>query len=283
MKSRANWALLLAGCGGWWLALAAAPATAAPQTAGKAPVRSNAGLPTDYQPSTGERPGEIRYDEVGYAAVQGDAAGTEPVPNPIGMSAAHVTLPVPSFAEVTALDNGKTVLVRIDGRSPSAPGRIIELSREAAQALGIDQRVSAGVRVRAVRPLPADAAALSSGRAVARADAPTPVLVALRRKLPPAAAVATPPRAAPPRVALTRAPAAQPGRAVTGKYLVQVAALASQERARAIAQRLRGRVVPAGNLHRIQLGPFADAAGARRARAEAARAGFGDARVIPSR
>lgn len=279
MKSRVSRGatLLLAGCVG--VAHAAAPQTGAD----RAPVRVGAGLPADYRPSTGERPGEMRYDEVGYAGLAGgisDTAAAGDASDAVQVRAAHATLPVPSFAEVTALDSGRTILVRIDGRPQGAGGQIIELSRAAGQALGVDGR--SGVRVRAVRPLPADAAALSSGRAVTRADAPQAVLVALRRKLPPMAAVPVPPRAAPLRPAPVRAAPAQPGPARTGRYLVQVAALSSAERARAVAQRLGGRVVPAGNLHRIQLGPFADAAAAQRARAEAARAGFGDARVISS-
>lgn len=297
MKSGVSWvaAVLLAGCGGAEgpppeLA-AAPPSREAPLTVGDdlpvdAPLRPTGGAPSDYRPSTGERPGEARYDEVGYASWYGEEMGGgatasgEPF-DPARMTAAHATLPVPSFAEVTALDSGRTILVRINDRWQGGRGRIIDLSRGAAQALGLDGRAVAGVRVRAVNPLPADASALTSGRAAApRADAPGPVLVALRRKLPPAPAGTVPPRAAPVRAATARA--TQPVRAGTRGYLVQVAALSNAARAQAVAKRLGGDVVPFGNLFRIQLGPFPDAAGAERARGQAARAGFGDARVISS-
>lgn len=67
-------------------------------------------------------------------------------------TAAHKTLPLPSFARVTNLDNGKSVVVRINDRGPFHPGRVIDLSYAAAVKLGYRQQGSARVRVEALSP-----------------------------------------------------------------------------------------------------------------------------------
>ena len=67
-------------------------------------------------------------------------------------SAAHKTLPLPSFARVTNLDNGKSVVVRVNDRGPFHEGRVIDLSYAAAVKLGITQRGTGRVEVRALKP-----------------------------------------------------------------------------------------------------------------------------------
>ena len=62
-------------------------------------------------------------------------------------TAAHKTIPLGSRAKVTNLANGKTVEVEINDRGPFVPGRIIDLSQAAAQALGIVDRGTAKVQV----------------------------------------------------------------------------------------------------------------------------------------
>jgi peptidoglycan lytic transglycosylase len=64
------------------------------------------------------------------------------------LSAAHPTLPIPSYAYVTNTANGRTVLVRINDRGPYARGRVIDLSRAAARLLGFEMRGTSFVRVR---------------------------------------------------------------------------------------------------------------------------------------
>jgi rare lipoprotein A len=64
------------------------------------------------------------------------------------LSAAHPTLPMPSYAYVTNLANGRTLLVRINDRGPYARGRVIDLSRAAARLLGYEMQGTAQVRVR---------------------------------------------------------------------------------------------------------------------------------------
>jgi rare lipoprotein A len=65
-------------------------------------------------------------------------------------SAAHKTLPLPSFARVTNLDNGKSVIVRVNDRGPFHAGRVIDLSYAAATKLGYVHKGTARVEVRAL-------------------------------------------------------------------------------------------------------------------------------------
>lgn len=225
------------------------------------------------QGSSQLRPGEARYDRVGLA---GYAEGE-------GVFALSGELAQGSFAEVTALDSGKTILVQVRGEGHG----LIELSSGAAAQLGVSGNPP--VRVRRVTVTPQDSALLSAGQAAPpRADAPQALLAGLRRKLAeqtPVMAKSTPPPrpASPPakaQPARAQLPApTRPARATSGLF-VQVAALSSPQRARALADQLGGIVRSAGSVHRVQLGPFANRAAAEKARADAARRGYGDARVI---
>jgi peptidoglycan lytic transglycosylase len=68
------------------------------------------------------------------------------------MTAAHTTLPIPSYARVTNLKNGRSVIVRINDRGPFHSGRIIDLSYAAAAKLGYVSAGSAPVEVEAILP-----------------------------------------------------------------------------------------------------------------------------------
>jgi peptidoglycan lytic transglycosylase len=68
------------------------------------------------------------------------------------MTAAHTVLPLPTYVEVTNLENGRKVVVRVNDRGPFHGGRIIDLSYVAAMKLGIVQAGTARVRVRALDP-----------------------------------------------------------------------------------------------------------------------------------
>lgn len=67
-------------------------------------------------------------------------------------TAAHKTLPLPTYAEVTNLENGRSVIVRINDRGPFKSKRIIDLSKAAAEKLGMIEQGIAKVRVRALIP-----------------------------------------------------------------------------------------------------------------------------------
>jgi len=66
------------------------------------------------------------------------------------MSAAHKSLPIPSYARVTNLDNGKSVIVRVNDRGPFHEDRLIDLSYSAASRLEITQKGTGRVRVEAI-------------------------------------------------------------------------------------------------------------------------------------
>ncbi|WP_439133511.1 septal ring lytic transglycosylase RlpA family protein [Pseudomaricurvus sp.] len=70
-----------------------------------------------------------------------------------GMTAAHKTLPIPSYVKVTNLANGREVIVRINDRGPFHKGRVIDLSYAAASKLGYLKQGTAEVRVEAIQPL----------------------------------------------------------------------------------------------------------------------------------
>jgi len=99
------------------------------------------------------------YNETGTASWYGDAFHLKPTANgeifDKGIpSAAHTTLPLPSLVEVTNLDNGKKLVVRVNDRGPFVDNRIIDLSHEAARQLGYDRQGLAHVRVRYLGPAP---------------------------------------------------------------------------------------------------------------------------------
>jgi rare lipoprotein A len=99
------------------------------------------------------------YDVVGvaswysYEAPSRTTADGEPF-DARWATAAHTTLPLPSYLEVTNLDNGRRLRVRLNDRGPFAPGRILDLSRGAAEQLGFLSRGTAHVRVRYLGPAP---------------------------------------------------------------------------------------------------------------------------------
>jgi rare lipoprotein A len=74
--------------------------------------------------------------------------------DPGQMTAAHKTLPLPCEVEVTNLENGRKVRVRVNDRGPYADGRIIDLSRAAAEKLGFTRAGTTRVRVKLLGPAP---------------------------------------------------------------------------------------------------------------------------------
>ena len=223
------------------------------------------------------------YDEVGIATWYGEELEGRPTASgapfvPAAMTAAHRTIALGSVAEVTALNNGRTILVLVNDRGPGRSDRLIDLSRGAAQALGTQGDPLAPVRIRVVTADSTDRAALAAGRPAARRlDAPPALLAALRRRLPEPATtrVAT-------TASRTRPPIVSDERKV-GDYRVQVAAFSSKDRAKALARRLDGHAKESGGIWRVRLGPFDTFDSARRARDAAARRGYGDATIITDR
>jgi rare lipoprotein A len=90
------------------------------------------------------------------------------------MSAAHPTLPIPSYARVTHLANGRSVVVRVNDRGPFHAERVIDLSYAAAAKLGFAETGSAQVEVESVVPGEAALAAAPAPPAAVAAPAPEP-------------------------------------------------------------------------------------------------------------
>jgi rare lipoprotein A len=176
------------------------------------------------------------------------------------LTAAHRTLPMPSWVEVENLDNGRKLTVRINDRGPFAKGRIIDLSRKAAQLLGVDRAGTARVRLRRVYPAGRD-----------ELPAQPPIVVA--------AVPAAPVQAVP-------VPGGERSVPARAGWLVQVAALGDAGRVAWLKGFLAGfgpvvTDAAPGGLTRVRLGPYPAEHLASAALAQVRAAGYGDARLIP--
>jgi len=115
--------------------------------------RTYVALGKPYTPQSERRP----HSEEGMASWYGrrfhgkKTASGEPY-DMYAMTAAHPTLPIPSYARVTSLKNGRSVVVRINDRGPFHSNRVIDLSYTAAHKLGYLGQGSARVRVESVDP-----------------------------------------------------------------------------------------------------------------------------------
>src|SRR4051794_37158926 len=99
---------------------------------------------------------DYNYDDTGTASWYGEAFNGKSTANGetfdlTQVSAAHKTLQLPSVVEVTNLQNGRALKVRVNDRGPFAGDRIIDLSRRAAQLLGFERTGTAPVRVKIVK------------------------------------------------------------------------------------------------------------------------------------
>jgi rare lipoprotein A len=250
-------ALLLAACAG-----------KPPPKAAQAPAAVKIGKPYQVFGKTYYPADDRGYDQRGIASWYGpgfhalSTANGERY-NQDDLTAAHKTLPMPSYVEVENLDNGRKLVVRINDRGPFVDGRIIDLSRKSAQLLGVDRVGTARVRVRRVFPdQPARMPAVTAPTIVAAA--PPPVAIAD----PVVTTVALPP-AVPP---------------ATGQF-IQVAALADPGRIAWLKGYLSafGPVVTQASgtgLTRVRLGPYADAETAQATLAKLRDAGYSEARLL---
>jgi rare lipoprotein A len=110
-----------------------------------------------------------RYSAVGYASWYGGEHGGGDTANgerfeAKRISAAHTTLPLPSYVEVTCLDSGRRMIVRVNDRGPFSNQRLIDLSEAAAERLGMRQQGTSPVAVRRVFPSDADRRRLRAGK-----------------------------------------------------------------------------------------------------------------------
>jgi len=139
-------AVLLAGCG--------EKGQAPPAGQAAAPSRGyyKVGAPYEVEGVWYYPGADFSYDETGIASwygpdFHGKYTANGEVYNMNDLTAAHPTLPLPSIVRVTNLDNGRSIVVRVNDRGPYVRGRIIDLSRRAAQLIGMIGTGTAKVRV----------------------------------------------------------------------------------------------------------------------------------------
>jgi len=176
------------------------------------------------------------------------------------MSAAHPTLPIPSYARVTRVATGRSVIVRINDRGPFHQGRMIDLSYAAALKLGFAQLGSAEVELESIEPgqavTPTQQAATTTPPAAAT-TAPDAATTA------PDAATTAPDAAPTPPAATTTEHALSASERPAAVY-VQVGAFSSRANAESLRSRLENagwlkdtvQVLAIGNLWRLHVGPY---------------------------
>jgi rare lipoprotein A len=300
---------LLAGCGqsdGYDLA-PAAPVQASFVNGPAADYPVVLGDPFTIEGVTYTPEDKMNYDHVGRAVM--DRAGGN------GISAMHRTLPLPSYVEVTSLETGKTILVRVERRGPMTGSGLIGLSQGALAELQMAEGTA--IRVRRVNPPEAERALLRAGQpAPERIETPMSLVAVLLRKLPEgeqasASLANTRPASSLPRelepidpgqsnaeqTALTDAlpplatfdqpvarpatqPATRPVQVVEGGFVVQAGAYSSAGRAERVADVIGGSVSQSGSLYRVRTGPFATRGEAEASLAKVQAAGYREARIF---
>jgi len=199
----------------------------------------------EYVPATTLRP----YKERGIASwygrkFHGEKTSMGETYDMYAMTAAHPTLPLPSYARVTNVASGATVVVRVNDRGPFLHDRVIDLSFAAATRLGIAQKGSGEVEVEAIIP---------------RETA----LVAATAPLPPV--VQAPVAAAPAGTPVAEAGAPMPVASADGGFVVQLGAFGNYANAQNFVAHLANQIAPVGveakvrqvgGLFRVFVGPY---------------------------
>jgi len=224
------------------------------------------------------------------------------------MTAAHTTLPLPTWVEVTNLENGKSVVVKVNDRGPFVDDRLIDLSYAAATQLDMVRNGTARVEVRAVAApygQPILAAAPPVTAAKSPAGAPPPATSQPPGAAPPAATsrpviVPSAPGAPAPITAsvlglpsLTPSAATPAQGATQSRMFVQAGAFSERDNAVRLVTRLAADgfantfIVSDGRggraLHRVRLGPIRDSAEFDRVRARLLAAGVANPQLVVDR
>ncbi len=216
------------------------------------------------------------------------------------MTAAHKTLPLPTFVQVTNLENGRVIEVRINDRGPYAHSRIIDLSQRAAQLLGFEKQGTAKVRVKILRKKSLQAAR-ATGKSYEVAKGESPITV---DKMPKASVSSEPLEGAPQPVSdasykpvaskqLSSLPKAEPKVrqtkvAVVSDVYIQAGAFSQYDNANrvkaALAQigevKISSVIVNGRDLFRVRLGPINSVETADSLLEQVIQVGYPDAKVI---
>lgn len=245
----------------------------------------------------------LKYDETGVGSWYGDEFAGRLTANgeifdPNKVSAAHKTLPMPSVVRVTNLDNGKSLVVRINDRGPFVSGRIIDLSREAARLIGYKDSGIARVRVQVLAEQ-----SLQLERLAKQGKFPES---GFETDLPQSTAVAKPQVTLTAKTTRATAVKKAPGKSaldllsqnkvgeviqtnpVETEIWVQIGAFHSEDNANAVLGRLSslgsGQITPAlrdgQTLYRSRLGPVATIEQADKLLGDVLKEGFNGARIV---
>jgi rare lipoprotein A len=239
------------------------------------------------------------YDQTGIASWYGPTFHGRPTANGEVfdqnlLTAAHPTLPIPSIIEVTNLENGRSVILRLNDRGPFVDDRMIDLSRAAADQLGYRQRGLARVRVRYLGPAQALGAPPSQGaREGGSANPPANLPAAIPVSAPPPVPAPIP---APQPIAVAtenhtrnQPPRAQDLADIRPSLTLQAGAFGDPSNAQRLVQRLSSDggdawVEPAlsGNatIYRVFFGRWMDRSSASSARTLLENFGVYDARIV---
>jgi rare lipoprotein A len=258
--------------------------------------------PLVAQPTAPTAAGE--FVETGVAIVYGEEFAGLPTANgelfsQTEMTAAHPSLPLPSLVHVTNLDTGREVVVRVNDRGPFEDGANLQLSRKAAEALGMSGAGKGSVRLRYLSPAPVLAAQTVSQTPVAPALVLPPVKAPAAEPVAAQMAFAAPAEdellgggtsssvSAPRLMSMTVAPKAAPA-AASGDVFVQLASFSDIGNAEAMLRQVEARlpveIVPArvngADFFRVRVGPFQDHAAAEQVRANLSADGTADGRIV---
>jgi len=217
------------------------------------------------------------------------------------LTGANPTLPIPSIVEVTNLDNGRSIQLRVNDRGPYARNRILDVSRRAAQLLGFETTGTAHVRVRLLQQPTLQAQLLAQRNGGPDVEPPTqlaaaePVAAVNTQALAPPAGT-PPPRAATARLALvTPADAATPKvhlvktpAAASSKMYIQAGAFSRIENAETLKTKLARfgtvsvntvQIKGGASIYRVRIGPIATPAEADRLLSDVVSSGVTQARL----
>jgi rare lipoprotein A len=206
------------------------------------------------------------------------------------MTAAHKTLPLPAYVRVTNLQNGRSIVVRVNDRGPFVGNRIIDLSYTAAVKLDMLRNGTAMVEVRTLEPA-AEAPLLaqstpngaSNAAPVAAPLSVTPIIAAAAAPLPGAADSAPPAEGtADLNGAITTVP-------IPRSLFIQAGAFSDPKNAERLLEKLRGggygqvfvrdNEIAGRRMYRVRIGPVPDVAEFDRIVAALERIGIGDAHL----
>ena len=178
------------------------------------------------------------------------------------MTAAHTTLPLPTWVEVTNLSNGKTIVVKVNDRGPFVANRLIDLSYAAANALDIVRTGTARVEIRALGAKPPVTTAARSGDRARASSSPNARVAAAAPAATPIAPAKPPPDPLPP------APQQPPPIAQTERLFAQAGKFKSRADAVELVDELKAQglvnafiVTEDGrrkSVHHVRVGPLLD-------------------------